>query len=118
MIRPSVDLALQLNRAVRQEDEWFDEPDDLDRLGRAFASIDEVENYVDAAAILMFRVARAQAFGEANKRTALLLARWIIDHNGADGSIVIPPEDRVIADLLVQAAAGRDVNDHRKRVHL
>jgi prophage maintenance system killer protein len=57
----------------------------------------------------MFRVARAPAFGEANKRTALLLARWVLDRNGMNGSVIIPPEDRVIADLLVQAAAGQDV---------
>lgn len=109
MIRPSLDFAIELNLAVRREDEWFDEPDDLDRLSRALASIDRVEDHVDAAAILAFRVTRAQAFGEANKRTALLLARWVLDRNGADGSIVIPAEDRVIADLLVQAAAGQDV---------
>ena len=109
MIRPSVDLAIDLNHSVREEDEWFDEPDDLERLDRAFASIDEVEECVEAAAILMFRVARAQAFGEANKRTALLLARWVLDRNGMNGSVIIPPEDRVIADLLVQAAAGQDV---------
>src|ERR1019366_6723575 len=44
LIRPSVDLALELNHAVRREDEWFDEPDDLDRLSRALTSIDLVED--------------------------------------------------------------------------
>lgn len=84
MILPDVALAIELNHSVRQEDEWFEEPDDLDRLSRALASIQDVENPVDAAAILMFRVARAQAFGEANKRTGLLLALWVLDRNGAD----------------------------------
>lgn len=109
MIRPSIELAVEFNRAVRREDEWFDEPDDLDRLGRALASIDHLDDPVDAAAIVAFRVTRAQAFGEANKRTALLLARWVLDRNKADGSVIVPPEDRIIADLLVQAAAGTDV---------
>jgi hypothetical protein len=78
-------LAVAINRAVRHKDEWFDEPDDLDRLGWALAAIDVVEEAVEAVARLAFRVTRAQAFGEGNKRTALLLARWILDRNGQDG---------------------------------
>jgi prophage maintenance system killer protein len=112
LIRPTVNLAIDLNHSVREEDEWFDEPDDLERLDRAVASIDEIEECVEAAAMLMFRIARAQAFGEANKRTALLVARWVLDRNGVDGSVIIPPEDRVIADLLIQAAAGQDVESN------
>jgi prophage maintenance system killer protein len=49
-----------------------------------------------------------QAFGEGNKRTALLLARWLLDRNGVDGAAVLPP-DREFGDLLVRAAAGNDV---------
>jgi prophage maintenance system killer protein len=102
-------LAVAINRAVRHDDEWFDEPDDLDRLGRALAAIDAVEDAVEAAARLAFRVTRAQAFGEGNKRTALLLARWILDRNGRDGFVLLPPDDREVAQLLIRAAAGENV---------
>jgi prophage maintenance system killer protein len=54
-------------------------------------------------------VARAQGFGEGNKRTALLLARWLLDRNGEDGPRFLPAEDRAVADLLVAAAAGQNV---------
>ncbi len=43
------------------------------------------------------------------KATAFLLAKWTLDRNGEDGSILLPPEDRKFADLLVKAAAGQDV---------
>src|SRR5262249_52306323 len=56
-----------------------------------------------------YRVARAPAFGEANKRTALLLARWVLDRNGEDGLPLLPPTDRELSDLLVKAASGMDV---------
>lgn len=32
--------------------------------------------------MVVYRVAQARAFGEGNKRTALLLARWLLDRNG------------------------------------
>ena len=38
-----------------------------------------------------------------------MLARWTLDNNGLDGSRIIDPDDRELADLLVQAAAGRNV---------
>jgi Fic family protein len=91
-------LAVALNRAVRYDDEWFDEPDDIDRLARAVATIEPIEEPIEAAAVLAFRVTRAQAFGEANKRTALLLARWVLDRNGQDGATVLPPDDHEVAD--------------------
>ena len=72
-------------------------------------SIDDVEDPVEAAGILAARVARAQTFGEGNKRTALLLARWILDRNGKDGAVFIPADDEGLADLLVRAARGGDV---------
>jgi prophage maintenance system killer protein len=107
--RPSLALAVALNHATRQADEWFDEPDDLERLERALRAIEGIDDPVTAAATLAFRVAFAQAFGEGNKRTALLLARWVLDRNGVDGAALLPADDRVLADLLVQAAAGNDV---------
>ena len=100
---------MAINRAVRETEEWFGEPDDLERVERALASIADVDEVVVAAAVLAFRVARAQGFGEGNKRTALLLARWLLDRNGFDGGALLPPDDRELADLLVKAAAGGDV---------
>jgi prophage maintenance system killer protein len=64
---------------------------------------------VDASAVLAYRVTRAQAFAEGNERTALLLARWLLDRNGEVGSRLLPPDDRDFADLLVRAAGGADV---------
>lgn len=109
MRRPTLALAVAVNRAVRDADEWFSEPDDLDRVARALASIDAVEDPVRAAGVLAFRVARAQGFAEGNKRTALLLTRWLLDHNSLDGAVLLPRNDRVLADLLIKAAAGVDV---------
>lgn len=111
MIRPTLALAIALNHATRQDDEWFDEPDDLERVQRALDAVSEIEDPVRAAAIVAYRVARAQGFGEGNKRTAFLLAKWILDRNGLDGSAILPPDDRAVADLLVNAAAGQDVQD-------
>ena len=112
MRRPTLALAVEFNRAVRKDDEWFDEPDDLERVERALAAIDDMDDPVEAAAVLAYRVVRAQGFGEGNKRTALFLARWVLDHNGVDGVKLLPPADREFADLLVKAAAGSDVKAH------
>lgn len=102
-------MAIAINRLARQDDEWFDEPDDLDRLRRALDAIDDVDDPITAAAVVAYRVARAQAFGEANKRTAFLLAKWTLDRNGQDGATVLPPDDLDFASLLVKVAAGLDV---------
>jgi prophage maintenance system killer protein len=88
-----------------------EEPDDLERLQRALESITEIDDPVVAAAGLAFRVTRAHSFGEGNKRTAFLLARWVLDRNGQDSAALLPPEDRELADLLVRAAPGSDVAD-------
>lgn len=58
---------------------------------------------------MALRVARAQAFGEGNKRTAFLQARWLLDRNGQDGAGLQPSDDPAIADLLVKAAGGQSV---------
>lgn len=102
-------LAIALNHGSRKDDEWFDEPDELDRVENALHVIDNIDEPVEAAAVLAYRMARAQGFGEANKRTAFLLARWLLDRNGIDGVAVLPSDDRVVADLLVRAASGHDV---------
>ena len=44
----------------------------------------------------------------ATREQALLLARWLLDHNDVDGGQILPQDDRVIADLLVQTASGAD----------
>ena len=111
MRRPSLELAVAINRLVRQDDEWFDEPDELDRLQRALDAIAGTDDPVTAAAVLAYRVARAQAFGEANKRTAFVLAKWVLDRNGEDGAALLAPDDRVFPALLVKAAAGHDVEN-------
>lgn len=111
MIRPTLALAIALNHATRHDDEWFDEPDDLERVQQALDAVSEIDDPVTAAAVVAYRVARAQGFGEGNKRTAFLLAKWILDRNGLDGSVTLPSDDRAVADLLVKAAAGQDVQD-------
>jgi prophage maintenance system killer protein len=107
--RPELSLAIEFNKRVRSDDEWFDEPDELDRVEAALQSLADFEDPVAAAGAVAFRVTRAQGFAEGNKRTALLPARWMLDNNGLDGSRIIDPDDRELADLLVQAAAGRNV---------
>ena len=67
---------------------------------------------MEAAAVLACRVARAQGFTEGNKRTALLLARWLLDRNGADGAVILPPGDRDFADILVKSASGLNMESH------
>lgn len=107
--RPSLDVAVEINRAVRGADEWFDDPDDLDRIQDVLSAVDELTDPVELAAVLAHRVTRSQGFAEGNKRTALLLARWVLDRNGLDGSRFIPADDRQLADLLIRAASGTDV---------
>jgi prophage maintenance system killer protein len=109
--KPPLRLAIEFNKRVRGDDEWFDDPDDSDRVERALASIDDLENPLVAAGALAYRVTRAQGFAEGNKRTALLLARWLLDHNGVDGGQILPQDDRVIADLLVRTASGADAEE-------
>jgi len=70
-----------------------------------------MEDPVQAAAVLACRVARAQGFTEGNKRTALLLGRWLLDRNGVEGALVLPPDDREFADILVKSASGLDVDN-------
>ncbi len=109
MRRPTLQLAVAFNARIRTPEEWFSDPDDLDRLETALRSIAAVDDPIEAAAVIAFRVARAQAFTEGNKRTALLLAKWILDHNGLSDRVVIRPDDHALADLLVKAASGIDV---------
>jgi death-on-curing family protein len=107
--KPDLQLAVAINKRVREADEWFDEPDELDRVENALKSIESINTPLEAAAVLAYRVTRAQGFTEGNKRTALLLARWVLDNNGIDGRQLLDPGDRELADLLIEAARGIDV---------
>lgn len=109
MRKPDLRLAIAINQSVRGNDEWFDEPDDLDRVESALRSVDGLVDPIEAAAVLASRVARAQGFAEGNKRTAVLLAKWILDSNGRNGRQILDPDDRELADLLVKSASGQDV---------
>jgi len=61
---------------------------------------------VEAAASAVGRIARSQAFTEGNKRTALLVGRWILDRNDVDGLRFIPEDDSELGNLLLSAASG------------
>ncbi len=80
--------------------------------------IDGIEDPVADGAVVALRVARAQAFGEGNERTAFLLARWRLDRNDQDAAVLLRPDDRAAADLLVRAAAGSDTRDQLIRSDL
>jgi hypothetical protein len=58
--RPSLDLAVAFNHSIRESDEWFDEPDDLDRVGAALQAAGSIEDSIGVAATVAYRVACAQ----------------------------------------------------------
>lgn len=107
---PPLSLAVVVNAVARAADEWDGDDSDLHRLRLALAP-DDSPDQVTAAARLAYRVAHTQAFGEGNKRTALLLARWLLDHNDVAADVVdaiLPGRDPALARLLISAAAGND----------
>ncbi len=106
---PTLALVVAINHRVRYADEWFDEPDELDRVQRVLTSIESESDPVVAAGMAAARLTHAQAFTEGNKRTSLLVARWLLDRNGLDGDHFVPSTDLGLARLLVRAAAGDDV---------
>jgi len=65
--RPELSLAIEINKRVRSGDEWFDEPDELDRVESALKSIDDFDDPVAAAGAIAFRVTRAQGFTEGTR---------------------------------------------------
>jgi prophage maintenance system killer protein len=85
-----------------------EEADDLDRIQRILSDLQNATDSLIVAAIATSRIARAQAFTEGNKRTALLVGRWILDRNDFDGSLIIPPDDYELANLLLDAAREGD----------
>ncbi|HUD17326.1 MAG TPA: Fic family protein [Acidimicrobiales bacterium] len=105
---PSLSIIVAINHSIRHDDEWFGDPDELDRIERILAELQREEDPVVAAATAVGRIARSQAFTEGNKRTALLIGRWILDRNGVDGLRFIPEHDTQLGDLLLSAARGID----------
>lgn len=71
----------------------------------ALQSIDGLVDPVEAAGVPAFHVARS-GVRRRNKRTALLLSKWVLDNNGRDGHQIIDPE---LADLLVKTTSGQDI---------
>ncbi|MGA9078550.1 MAG: Fic family protein [Acidimicrobiales bacterium] len=107
---PTLKLAIALNRSIREVDEWFAEPDDLDRVERALEAATRAPDPIGVAALIASRVARCQGFTEGNKRTALLLAKWVLDNNGINGGEIIRVEDEELGALLIRTASGGDID--------
>ena len=103
---------MAINHSIRQDDEWFDEPDEFDRIDRILTELQREKDPVTAAATAVGRIARSQASTEGNKRTALLVGRWILDRNGVDGRRIIREHDTELGHLLLSAARGIDETDH------
>jgi hypothetical protein len=70
---PSLSIIVAINHSIRYDDEWFGDPDELDRIERILAELELEQDAVVAAATAVGRIARSQAFTEGNKRTALLV---------------------------------------------
>jgi prophage maintenance system killer protein len=104
-------VVVAINASVRQDDEWFDDEDEIHRVERILGDLQMESDPLHAAALATGRIARSQAFSEGNKRTALLVGRWILDRNGLNGSLIIPDNDFELAKLLLKAARGNDVTE-------
>jgi prophage maintenance system killer protein len=104
-------MVVAFNHPIRQDDEWLNEPDELERIERLLEQLEDETDPVIASAHAVGRIARSQAFTEGNKRTALLVGRWILDRNGIDGLGVIPEQDTELGGLLLSAARGVDEDD-------
>lgn len=37
------------------------------------------------------------------------MSKWLLDHNGVDGGRLVPPDDYQLAELLIKAASGLEV---------
>jgi prophage maintenance system killer protein len=109
LIRPSPDLIVKINASLRDPSEFFEDEDELDRVERVLHVLGGTSDPVLLAGLLMSRLARAQAFTEANKRTALAVAHFVLSAIGFDPEAYLPPESTQIRDCLLRAARGEDV---------
>lgn len=78
-------------------------------LSPAFRSIDKINDPGGSSRCDRIPGRQGPTVCREDKRTALLLAQRTLDNNALDGRRVIDPNDRELADLLVDAASGRDV---------
>ncbi len=104
-----MNLVAAINKELREPDEFFGDDDELDRVERVLRGTEGIADPVRLAGALMSRLARAQAFAEGNKRTALAIAHLILSFNGVEPETYLPPEDAAIPNFLVRAARGEDV---------
>ena len=51
MILPSIELVVAINASVRHNDEWFDEEDNLDRIGQILIELQTAVDPLVAAAV-------------------------------------------------------------------
>jgi hypothetical protein len=109
---PTLAIIVAINESIRHDDEWIDEPDEFDRIERPLESLQTETDPVTAAARAVGRIARSQAFTEGHWRTAVLVGRWILDRNGADGLSLMPEVDTELASLLLSAARRVDETEH------
>ena len=106
---PDLQQVVAFNASIRESDEWFEEPDELDRIEIILAALSDESEPVRAAAVAISRIARSQAFTEGNKRTALLVGIWILQNNGENPARYIPVDDLELGRLLLLAARGADI---------
>ena len=107
---PPLSVLIEMNRCARADDEWFSEPDDVHRIPPILHAVQEIGDPIEAASTLMARIARSQAFGEGNKRTAFLAGRWLLRANDVDTALDIVSENTPnLLILLVKASMGFDV---------
>jgi hypothetical protein len=104
-------MVVEFNQPIRYDDEWFDEPDELDRIEKLLGQLDAI-----AAAHAVSRISRSQAFREGNKRTALLVGRWILDRNGIDELRFIPAAGTDLGGMLLSSARGADETERITRL--
>jgi hypothetical protein len=109
LIRPTLALAVAINRAARDAGEWFNEPGVLERVEQALGSIDGIDDPVRAAGVLAFASLGPKGWPKATSAPG---SSWPDGCWTATASTAPPcsrRNDRDLAELLIKAAAGTDV---------